>query len=53
MLESSPVRLLRVGVWGLKTLIFMGYYGQPVIAARTGYTPSLDGNEVLRARKGV
>jgi hypothetical protein len=25
--ESCPVGLLRAGFWGLKVLIFMGYYG--------------------------
>src|SRR5262245_33003661 len=27
-LEGFPIRLVRVGIWGLKTLIYLGYYGQ-------------------------
>ncbi|MBI5528032.1 MAG: hypothetical protein HY897_17000 [Deltaproteobacteria bacterium] len=49
-LQSSPIRLLRVGVWGLKTLCFMGYYGQPEVAAGIGYSPVLEGNERLVER---
>jgi hypothetical protein len=49
-LQSSPIRLLRVGVWGLKTLCFMGYYGQPEVGAAIGYSPSLQGNERLTER---
>lgn len=47
-LEAAPLKLIRAGFWGLKTLIFMGYYGQPAIQEDIGYTPSLhDGNEFL------
>jgi len=53
MLESFPVRLIRTGIWGLKTLVFMGYYGQVDVAERLGYKPSFEGNEVLRAGKGI
>jgi len=53
MLESFPVRLVRTGIWGLKTLVFMGYYGQTDVAERLGYKPSFEGNEVLRAGKGI
>lgn len=46
-LEDSPVSRIRTGVWGLKTLVYMGYYGDPERAAQFGYTPSFDGNEKL------
>ena len=46
--ESCPVALLRSGFWGLKVLVFMGYYGQPDIAAEIGYAPSFDGRAGVR-----
>lgn len=36
-LQDSPVLLLRRGVWGLRTMVFMGYYGRPEAAAGIGY----------------
>lgn len=36
-LQNSPVLLLRRGIWGLRTLVFMGYYGRPEAAALIGY----------------
>lgn len=46
MLESlskSRLLLLRRGVWGLRTLAFMGYYARPTAAAAIGYRASADG----------
>ena len=48
--ESCPVGLLRAGFWGLKVLIFMGYYGQPETNAAIGYLPQRDGRAGLDAR---
>jgi hypothetical protein len=48
-LQDGPSRRLRVGFWGLKTLVFMGIYGQTEIAPRLAYAPSSRGNEHLRA----
>jgi len=45
--EDSPIPRLRIGMWGLKTLVFMGYYGKYERAVQLGYTPSLKGNEKL------
>ncbi|MEZ0229343.1 MAG: hypothetical protein ACAI25_12010 [Planctomycetota bacterium] len=46
--HSSP--LVRSGFWGVKTLLFMGYYAQPDIAASLDYAPSkLEGNKKLHA----
>jgi hypothetical protein len=42
-LESSPLFLLRRGFWGLRTLIFMGYYGRPAVHAELGYGARLRG----------
>jgi len=47
--ESCPVDLLRKGTWGLKTMVFMGYYGQPETNALVGYRPTFDGRDGLRA----
>lgn len=48
--ESCPVGLLRAGFWGLKVLIFMGYYGQPETNAVVDYAPQRDGRVGLDAR---
>lgn len=37
--EDCPVGLLRAGTWGLKTMVFMGYYGQPETNDLVGYDP--------------
>ena len=34
LLEGFPIRLVRVGIWGLKTLIYLGYYGQADVQRR-------------------
>ncbi len=36
-LAGSPVLLLRRGVWGLRTLVQMGWYGQADVQAALGY----------------
>ncbi|HEX6050265.1 MAG TPA: gluconate 2-dehydrogenase subunit 3 family protein [Gemmatimonadaceae bacterium] len=36
-IERSPVMLIRRGFWGLRTLIFMGYYTRDDIATTIGY----------------
>jgi len=41
--EDCPVSLLRKGFWGLKAMVFMGYYGQPETNDLVGYAPELDG----------
>lgn len=42
-LQDGRVLLLRRGVWGLRTLVFMGYYAHPDAAARIGYRAALRG----------
>ena len=37
--QDAPLPLLRAGFWGLKTMVFMGYYGQPETHALIGYAP--------------
>lgn len=36
-LQDSPVLLFRRGFWGLRTLVYMGWYAQPSTAERIGY----------------
>ncbi len=38
-LQDCPIRLLARGFWGLKTLVFLGYYGQPESWSTIGYSP--------------
>ena len=47
--EDCPVSLLRKGFWGLKAMVFMGYYGQPETNQLVGYAPECDGKARLHA----
>lgn len=44
-LQDAPILLLRRGVWGLRTLAFMGYYGRPEVHREIGYRAHPDGWE--------
>jgi hypothetical protein len=46
--QDCPIGLLRQGFWGLKALVFMGYYGQPECWGDLGYAPELGGREGYR-----
>jgi hypothetical protein len=48
-LESAPLLLLRRGFWGLRTLVFLGYYARPEAAAAIGYRADARGWEARRA----
>jgi hypothetical protein len=48
-LERSPVLLLRRGTWGLRTLVFLGYYTRPGVAASLGYRAHAGGWEARHA----
>ena len=41
--QEAPMAKLRQGFWGLKTLVFMGYYGQSEVWPEVGYAPRFDG----------
>ena len=45
---GSRILLLRRGVWGLRTLVMMGYYGQPGIQNALGYRATPVGWEARR-----
>ena len=47
--EDAPIGLLRQGLWGLKSVVFMGYYGRAEVWEEIGYAPSVDALERLRA----
>lgn len=42
-MQHSPILLLRRGVWGLRTLVFMAYYAQPEVQTSLGYRASARG----------
>lgn len=42
-IQDSRVFLLRRGFWGLRTLVFMGYYGRPEAYREIGYDAQLRG----------
>ena len=50
-LENAPLTLLRVGIWGLKTLVFLGYYTQDGVLRRIVYVPSKEAGNVLLHRR--
>ena len=45
---AGPLLLLRRGVWGLRTLVMMGYYTQPGIQGAVGYRATPRGWEARR-----
>ena len=36
-LENAPVVLLRRGFWGIRTLVYLGYYARPEAGREVGY----------------
>ena len=36
-MQYSPILLLRRGVWGLRTLVFLAYYARPDVQLALGY----------------
>lgn len=42
-LQDAPILAVRRGVWGLRTLAFMGYYGRPDAHREIGYRAHPDG----------
>lgn len=49
-LQDSPILNLRLAVWGLRTLLFGGYYADPARQAALGYRPQADGWDARRPR---
>ncbi|MBI2942569.1 MAG: hypothetical protein HYY25_00055 [Candidatus Wallbacteria bacterium] len=46
--QDCPLGLVRKGFWGLKSLVYMGYYGRAEVWDSIGYRPDTRGNERLR-----
>ena len=44
-LQSHRVQKIRVGFWGLRTLVLAGYYGRPAAAQAIGYAARSQGWE--------
>lgn len=42
-IQDSGIHALRQGFWGLRTLVYMGYYARPEAAAGIGYDARLRG----------
>jgi len=47
-LEGSPLLLIRRGFWGVRTLVFMGYYGRDAARDAIGYRADVRGWEARR-----
>ena len=50
-LQDCPVTKLRLGLWGLRTLLFLGWYGDPAVQAKLGYRPNIGGWDAWHAQK--
>jgi len=44
-LENDRIQKVRVGFWGLRTIVLAGYYGRPQAAHAIGYAASVQGWE--------
>jgi hypothetical protein len=47
-IQDAPLLLLRRGFWGVRTLIFMGYYARSSARAEVGYRADVRGWEARR-----
>jgi len=47
-IQDAPLLLFRRGFWGLRTLVFMGYYGREEGRSETGYRADPRGWEAPR-----
>jgi hypothetical protein len=45
---GSPLLLFRRGIWGLRTLVMLGWYTQPSVVSALGYRASPAGWEARR-----
>jgi hypothetical protein len=42
-MQYSPIPLLRRGVWGLRTLVYLAYYARPDVQTTLGYRAAAGG----------
>jgi hypothetical protein len=47
-LQDAPILLLRRGFWGLRTLVYLGYYARPEADREIGYRADPQGWEARR-----
>lgn len=47
-IQDSSLLLFRRGFWGIRTLVFMGYYARPECADTVGYAAAPRGWELRR-----
>lgn len=47
-LQNDPIQKVRVGFWGLRTIVLAGYYGRPDAARAIGYAAGPRGWEAFR-----
>jgi hypothetical protein len=47
-LQNDRIQKIRLGFWGLRTIVLAGYYGRPAEARAIGYTASSRGWEAVR-----
>ena len=47
-LQNDRIQKIRVGFWGLRTIVLAGYYGRPQAAQAIGYAASPRGWEAAR-----
>jgi hypothetical protein len=47
-LQNDRIQKIRVGFWGLRTIVLAGYYGRPQAAQAIGYAASPRGWEAVR-----
>jgi hypothetical protein len=47
-IQDAPLLLLRRGFWGVRTLVYMGYYARPAARAEVGYRATTEGWEGRR-----
>ncbi len=46
--QDSPVLIVRRGFWGLRTMVYLGYYSRAAAAAEIGYRGHVRGWEARR-----
>ncbi len=46
-LENHRIALIRLGFWGLRAMVFLGYYGRSAEAEAIGYRPEARGWDAL------
>ena len=47
-LQNDPIQKVRIGFWGLRTIVLAGYYGRPEAAREIGYHADPRGWEALK-----